>query len=469
MDRYEYLQESIGQCGCLDLAPGAARALHLTPWRWMTDIPSPEHSPHRRVRMPIPEHPNLRPSKLRHRQRLQRFVRVEPDVALHAVRVTVWGRWFLLLVGVCHLAYPDGFDYPHDAEHAALLVPPAVLNGLVHHRLLTNRSVTWGWMLALSALDFAFATSHLLIHQGGFDNYVFLAYYPALGAFAVIFAAFSLILAWTTVVAVLYALMCVLVGPGLDLAAGDGRELAARLITMYLMAVAISLIVRFERQRRQAALEGERRMRQERIDLSQSIHDTVAQTAYMIGLGIDGAIRLAGDTNPRMTERLAATQELSKSAMWELRRPIDMGRLFEGQQFGSVLRSHTATFAAITSVPTEMAQSGVERPLAAEAQAGLLTVAHNALANAFLHAQAGRVEVRLDFGADAVRLSVCDDGVGLPSDYAERGRGFDGMKKHAERLGGRLIVETGGPDGGTTVTCVTPYETVRTGGCHGND
>ena len=386
-----------------------------------------------------------------------------------AVRVTVWGRWFLLLIGVAHLANPFEFSYPHDVEHAVLLVPLAALNGLVHHRLRTNRSVTWGWVVAWSVMDFAFTTSHLLIHQGGFDNYSFLYYYPALGGFAVIFSSFSLVLAWTTTVAVAYALVCLFVGPGLDLASGDVKELGARLATMYLMTVAVSLIVRFERARRQAAMEGERRMQQERIDLSQSIHDTVAQTAYMIGLGIDGAIRLAGDSNPRLVERLAATQELSKSAMWELRRPIDVGRLFEGQQLGPVLQSHAATFSAITSVPTEMVQSGVEPPLAAEAQAGLLTIAHNAMTNAFLHAQAKRVEVNLDFGSDAVRLSVSDDGVGLPGDYAQRGRGFGGMEKDARRLGGRLIVATGEPDGGTTVTCVAPYATVRTGDYDGSD
>ena len=400
---------------------------------------------------------------------MQRFVWVEPDVVRPAVRVTVWGRWFLLLIGVAHLAYPLDFSYPHDVEHAVLHVPVAALNGLVHHRLLTNRSVTWGWALGLSVMDFAFTTSHILIHQGGFDNYTFLYLYPALGAFVVIFSSFSLVLAWTTTVAVAYALVCLLVGPGLDMASGDVKELGARLATMYLMTVAVSLIVRFERAQRQAAMEGERRMQQERIDLSQSIHDTVAQTAYMIGLGIDGAIRLAGDSNPRLVERLAATSELSKSAMWELRRPIDVGRLFEGQQLGPVLRSHAATFAAITSVPTEMAQSGVEPPLAAEAQAGLLTIAHNALTNAFLHPQAARVEVKLDFGADAVRLSVSDDGVGLPSDYAERGRGFGGMERDARRLGGRLVVETGEPDVGTTVTCVAPYATVRTGDDDGSD
>ena len=91
-----------------------------------------------------------------------------------------------------------------------------------------------------------------------------------------------------------------------------------------------------------------------------------------------------------------------------------------------------------------------------ETRSRLFSIAHNALTNAFLHAQASKVEVRLDFEADGIRLSVSDDGVGLPDDYAERGRGFSGMRAEAERLGGRLIVETGGRDEGTTVTCETP-------------
>ena len=66
------------------------------------------------------------------------------------------------------------------------------------------------------------------------------------------------------------------------------------------------------------------------------------------------------------------------------------------------------------------------------------------------------VRGRLDFEADGIRLSVSDDGIGLPDDYAERGRGLSGMRADAERLGGRLIVETGGPGGGTTVTCEMP-------------
>ena len=111
-----------------------------------------------------------------------------------------------------------------------------------------------------------------------------------------------------------------------------------------------------------------------------------------------------------------------------------------------------------------MTQSGAEPPLAAETRARLFSIAHNALTNAFLPARPGRVEVRLDFEADQVRLSVSDDGVGLPDEYAERGRGINGMRADAERMGGMLDVESGEGGGGTTITCVVPLETDEGGG-----
>ena len=91
-----------------------------------------------------------------------------------------------------------------------------------------------------------------------------------------------------------------------------------------------------------------------------------------------------------------------------------------------------------------------------EARSLLFSIAHNALTNAFRHAEASRVLVELDFGKDEVRLSVSDDGVGLPEDYAQRGHGFANMGADAQRLGGRLMVEPRGPAGGARVACVMP-------------
>ena len=59
-------------------------------------------------------------------------------------------------------------------------------------------------------------------------------------------------------------------------------------------------------------MERERALQRERIELSQAIHDTTAQSAYLIGLGIDAAKQVAGDSNEELTARLEATSRLSK-------------------------------------------------------------------------------------------------------------------------------------------------------------
>ena len=396
-------------------------------------------------------------------RRLQRLFRADPDVVRHAVWVSVWGRWFIWLVGAIMLAHRPGLWFPDNLGFAVLNVLLAAVNGVVHYRLLTNRPVTWRWMLALSAIDVALITGNIAV-SGRFEGFIFVAYYPALAIFAVVFSSLWLILAWVTATALVYCLVGVVAGTGLDLELAEDHALAARLSVMYLVAVGVSLIVRFERARREAAMARERQAHQERIELSQTIHDTTAQTAYMIELGIEGAMKLADDSNPKLMEKLAATATLSRSAMWELRRPIDMGRIVEGRELARVLGAHTATFATITSVPAEMVQSGAEPPMSAEVRTGLFTIAHNALSNAFLHAQAARVEVRLNFETDAIRLSVSDDGVGLPDDYAERGRGFSGMEADAARMDGKLIVESGARAQGTTITCVVPTRSAGRGG-----
>ena len=72
----------------------------------------------------------------------------DPDVVLYAAWISVWGRWFVWLVDVFLLAYRPGFWYPQDIELLLLHVLLLGTNGLVHHRLLTNRPVP----LALDAL-----------------------------------------------------------------------------------------------------------------------------------------------------------------------------------------------------------------------------------------------------------------------------------------------------------------------------
>ena len=339
---------------------------------------------------------------------------LDPGVVRYAARVSVWGRWFVAFVTLFQFAYRFRFWFPDSFEFLLLPVLLVALNGLVHYRLVTGRPVTWRWLLFLSAMDIVLATVGI-IFQGGFeDGYVFLVYYPALALFVVVFPSLWLGLAWTTMTVVVYTAVILAVSPPLNLIADDGKELVVRIATMYALVLWVSLIARFERTGRQSALERERRLQRERIELSQSIHDTTAQSAYLIGLGVDAARKLAVDSNRELAARLEATSRLSKTAIWQLRHPIDMGSIFDGRGLGRTLGSHVATFTSVTSVEAELTQNGMEPPLSVEARSLLFTIAHNALANALRHAGASRVLVGLDFGERELRLSVSDDGVGLP-------------------------------------------------------
>ena len=112
-------------------------------------------------------------------------------------------------------------------------------------------------MFALSAVDVFLITADIVI-GGGFKSFTFLAYYPALAMFAAVFTPFWLGLAWTTVAAIAYAIVSLGAGSGLDLDGGDLRVLVGRLAAMYAMVLCVSLITRFERKKRQTALEMER-------------------------------------------------------------------------------------------------------------------------------------------------------------------------------------------------------------------
>ena len=136
-------------------------------------------------------------------------------------------------------------------------------------------------------------------------------------------------------------------------------------------------------------------------------------------------------------------------------------RFSGGEELGQVLGAHAATFTVITPVPAEFVQDGTEPDLSTITKSLLYSIAHNALTNVVRHAGASRVVIGLDCTGQELRLSVSDDGGGLPDDYEISGQGFRNMRADAVRMGGRLEVESNKTDGGTTVTCIVPYQTLR--------
>ncbi len=194
-------------------------------------------------------------------------------------------------------------------------------------------------------------------------------YYPQLAGYAVILPSFWITIACATFVAALYFVISLTVGDGIDTAAAEEKTLFARTCVMYAVAVIVNIIAKYERARWRQAVERERELKRDRVEFSQFIHDTTAQSAYMIGLGIDTARAQAWDTNPELAATLEAISRLSRSAIWELRHPINMGGIYEGRALSSALKSLAASFTNVTSVPCELTQTGVEPSLSTESRA----------------------------------------------------------------------------------------------------
>jgi signal transduction histidine kinase len=92
----------------------------------------------------------------------------------------------------------------------------------------------------------------------------------------------------------------------------------------------------------------------------------------------------------------------------------------------------------------------------------LLSIAAEALENAHRHASATRVEVRAALHGDLLRLTIHDDGRGLPPDTTlERLRdaghfGLLGMVERAAQIGARIRIGRGGHARGTEVRVELP-------------
>src|SRR5205814_10222894 len=92
-----------------------------------------------------------------------------------------------------------------------------------------------------------------------------------------------------------------------------------------------------------------------------------------------------------------------------------------------------------------------------------LRIIQEALSNAYRHGQARHVSVGLSIDAQALTVTITDDGRGLTMAHGEPalGVGIPGMRARAEQLSGRFEITSA--EGGTRVTAVLPRGSPRWG------
>ena len=112
-------------------------------------------------------------------------------------------------------------------------------------------------------------------------------------------------------------------------------------------------------------------------------------------------------------------------------------------------------------------QARLDAPLSIglDVRSHLFRIAQEAVQNALKHAGGSAIEIQLSATADRVRLSILDNGRGLPADALRgEGLGMRTMRFRARSIGGRLFIGPG-EGGGSRVDCdLAQSVTLRDGG-----
>jgi signal transduction histidine kinase len=200
---------------------------------------------------------------------------------------------------------------------------------------------------------------------------------------------------------------------------------------------------------------------EERERLALEIHDTIAQSLVGVVTQLQAA---TDDPDPvAVANRVVAATELARTALVDARRSVEglMPAQLDDADAPAALDQLLHDWAARTGARAELVVTGPARPLSDDAEAVLLRVAGECLANITRHARATRVGVTLSFFDGEVLLDVRDDGVGFSAavrdDAGTAGLcfGLRGMRQRAERVGGEVFVESE-PGAGTAVSLRLP-------------
>ncbi|MFC8289770.1 GAF domain-containing protein [Streptomyces sp. NPDC057242] len=244
--------------------------------------------------------------------------------------------------------------------------------------------------------------------------------------------------------------------------ARDGRpftEMERTLATQFASQAALALMMAdAQRDRERLAVY------EDRDRIARDLHDLVIQRLFATGMMLESAQRRS--IVPAVREGVGKAVDELDVTIQEIRTAI-----FALQQGPAeapsglrtrVLREINMAAVPLGFKPAHRFLGALDSTVGELTGKNLVAALREALSNAFRHADASRIEVVVDAGATlpdgsaGVRLSVADDGVGIPA--GGRRSGLRNLARRAESLGGASWCGPGlGEDGGgTTVVWEAP-------------
>ncbi|WP_327186465.1 MULTISPECIES: sensor histidine kinase [unclassified Streptomyces] len=186
----------------------------------------------------------------------------------------------------------------------------------------------------------------------------------------------------------------------------------------------------------------------DRDRIARDLHDLAIQRLFATGMTLQSAGRFI--EHPEASERVARAVDDLDETIKIIRSTIFGLRTREGAD-GTGLRARAMRVVGeaapvLAFAPSVRMEGLLDTDVPKEVADHVVAVLSEALTNIARHARADRAEVVLTTDGREVRLSITDNGVGIPPEG--RRSGLRNMAERAEQLGGRL--ELAKPSGGGT-------------------
>ena len=223
------------------------------------------------------------------------------------------------------------------------------------------------------------------------------------------------------------------------------------------------MLDRLESERRESAHQALMVQEAERARIARELHDEVGQTLTGVMLQVEG---LAAVIPEELREQLDELRETARDGTEEVRRIARRLRPEALEDLG--LQS---ALSALATRVADQAHLDMSRhfdsglTLSQQQELVVYRVAQEALTNVVRHADAERVELRLDRDDSNAVLSVRDDGRGVRSADLSSSNGIRGMRERAMLIDARLAISPR-PERGTEVKLMVPLDPAPSGRFH---
>ena len=216
----------------------------------------------------------------------------------------------------------------------------------------------------------------------------------------------------------------------------------------------------------------------ERARIARDVHDVLAHSLTVLSVQVQALRQLVHDSPERAEAMLEQMAEVLRESQVESRQIVGLLReaITDEANADSAtrLRVLAERFDERTGMRCTLREHGNPVHLPAQHVEALRFGMQEALTNAYRHGKATHAEADLWWEPESVRLSVCDDGAGVPSATLGTiatiaassasegsGNGLRGMRERAEALGGTMEARQR-PDGlGFSVTLTLPLAVER--------